>query len=212
MNIVYDPPEPPSIQTAQHVIGILRKFLNHLDIRGRETWGFAVYRTVYSPESDISFPQAIERLTQFVRLGLEHSVNALGIPHLELEKSQLIDKIMERFRLNVFEDQDQFDGCRAYQLAPHFTLHMAESELDLDDVHGVDAIFLYIDEECLKDIMAAPDCDRQVRLDDPPLTFPSVRAGDVSPEARHGRVPSSTTRVAWDLWYCYYELSDECNL
>lgn len=89
-----------AVLTSKLATENLEQFINRI-LRNSETWGFVVYRTVYTPESDTSFPRAIDRLTRFIRTGLELSVNAQKTPALELVRMQFIKEIMHRFRMII---------------------------------------------------------------------------------------------------------------
>ena len=48
-----------------------RQFLNSL---GPTTWGYVIYRTVFTPDSDVSFPLAIEKLNAYVKAEVDRDL------------------------------------------------------------------------------------------------------------------------------------------
>ena len=81
--------------------------------RGWGAWGYTVLRTVYTPESDVLFPVAMERLRALVRYWCHYTrFPAFGA---SCEKRKVVDEewneeVAGRFWLDVVEDREGLGG------------------------------------------------------------------------------------------------------
>ncbi|KAK3897084.1 hypothetical protein C8A05DRAFT_39364, partial [Staphylotrichum tortipilum] len=81
--------------------------------RGWGSWGFTVLRAVYTPESDMLFPLAMERLRRVVQFWC-HWTRFTGIgascEKYKVEDTSWNDEVFGRFWLDVVEDREGLGG------------------------------------------------------------------------------------------------------
>lgn len=134
-------------------------FMNTYNRRG--TWGFVIFRTVYTPESDRIFASVLGKIENYVRTGLvDENLYYEKERHLA-ECERLVDIIMARFQNTIFEDKGLFDGATAKDLAPHFRLWLADIERATRSNGGLQCFgynnFIVIDEKGLQAIEKATE-------------------------------------------------------
>jgi hypothetical protein len=97
------------------------KFLRQLTT---PKWGFAIYRTVYTPESDELFPKALAKLDAYVHIEImadlyrdslkEHSSSK---PSFDPKPNQ---QIAERYENVILEDKAKYEGASMDQIREYF--------------------------------------------------------------------------------------------
>lgn len=99
------PPLPDALRKK------LRPEINHGYSRVASTkWGYAVYRTTYTPESDTMFPIALQKLDDWVEAEFENA------PILPGEKGPM----MSSFRNKIVDDKALFDGFTVPDIYQHW--------------------------------------------------------------------------------------------
>ncbi|CAP93079.1 Pc16g04090 [Penicillium rubens Wisconsin 54-1255] len=94
------------------------------------TWGYTIYRTTYTPQSNAAFPAANEfNITPW-------------------------DEIWPNYQPRVIEDASRFDGASIDQLRKHFRADAIER--DMLDVFPSYRMFIVIDEESFQTLRNAP--------------------------------------------------------
>lgn len=174
----------------------LKVFINNFRQRG--IWGYVIFRTVYTPESERQFPLAIAKIERYLRSCLkiegQGDIYFPGGKRFPAERSQLIDVVMRCFQNTIFEDPDRFNNKTEDDLAVHFKLWLADKEREFRGGAFGYRHFLVIDEKILSDMMAAPDdFDPDDRPRDRPANLKIVRVPD----------QVSYTVEAYQLWEQY---------
>jgi hypothetical protein len=119
-------------------------------------WGYMIYRTVYTAESDELWPIAMDKLTQIMNYSIESELYAdichkePGDPEPDSTAEQLVK---ESYKDVIFSDKKFWDRASIEQVRQHFTeyLHASKGRGD-----GRFEGCLIIDERSLKSIIASP--------------------------------------------------------
>lgn len=118
------------------------------EIMKRWPWGFMIYRTVYTPESDRHWLSAVEAIQK----NLFRSIN-FSLEHLRNQHEKPYRLLREGYRSIVVDDKDRFDGATKDQVRQHFK-EWVDKE---NGFFGVRFRFcLLVDEEALQSIIRTP--------------------------------------------------------
>jgi hypothetical protein len=80
-------PPPPSVLPPREIGRHSRRFLGLY--RFAPAWGFVIYRTVYTPESDVLWPRIMEKLEAFIYKSIWYDVNNAA-PDAPLDPSPIV--------------------------------------------------------------------------------------------------------------------------
>lgn len=76
------------------------------------TWGFTIYRTTYTPQSEAAFPAIVDLITAYVKDGLYKERKALlEGPRANEVDIAIVDEIWTKYKPRVIEDAAQFNGA-----------------------------------------------------------------------------------------------------
>ncbi|KFY01582.1 hypothetical protein V490_00846 [Pseudogymnoascus sp. VKM F-3557] len=114
-------------------------------------WGYAIYRTVYTPESDALFPLALAKLDGYVHCEIDW----------DLYKDPTYDpvpnrEIRERYENVVLEDRERYDGASMDSIREYFRQWVEGQGKDVGDSPRFQ-ICLVFDEAAVRALSAAPD-------------------------------------------------------
>ncbi|KAL5348367.1 hypothetical protein ACLOAV_006849 [Pseudogymnoascus australis] len=106
-----------------------RKFLQRLHPRNAK-WGFTIYRTVYTPESDSQFLAALEKIKTCLAIALRRELRtnrklrAYEIRHGETPQPLInagpCDQVEDQYDALVIEDCEVWDGAGIEDIRAHF--------------------------------------------------------------------------------------------
>lgn len=74
-------------------------------------WGFVIIRTTYTPESDLQWPVAMAKLSDWLRLETKEKYNASTTDQ---------DRVIEKFRNLIADDKALYDGMPMNDAILHF--------------------------------------------------------------------------------------------
>ncbi|KAL5354596.1 hypothetical protein ACLOAV_000685 [Pseudogymnoascus australis] len=87
-------------------------------------WGFAIYRTVYTPESDLLWEGTIAKLDEYVINSIWRSMEIMNLK-VEEGEDQLdpepTREVCARYRNIIMSDKEKYDGASIDEVADHFT-------------------------------------------------------------------------------------------
>ncbi|KAI8721626.1 hypothetical protein NCS52_00304500 [Fusarium sp. LHS14.1] len=90
------------------------------------SWGFTIFRTIYTPESDEAFPKAIEALHHFAN---NYATEELSVKPL-MNKDPLDpapnEELARRFYCDIVEDAKDLDGASPDDVAKRFDIWVQE--------------------------------------------------------------------------------------
>ncbi|KAF2434211.1 hypothetical protein EJ08DRAFT_646651 [Tothia fuscella] len=102
------------------------------------SWGFFIYRTVYTAESEESWPTVLRKIQDYAVKGV---------------KDKTEQRIKLEYRTFIF-DNVEFDGATIEQLRDHNKEWALRNDLR---GHVVARSFIVVDDDCLQVLMAAPE-------------------------------------------------------
>ncbi|CDM32153.1 hypothetical protein DTO013E5_3632 [Penicillium roqueforti] len=155
-------------------------------------WGYIIYRTVYTPESEKLWPIAMEKLTRVMTTWIKGELNYGDDPRPE----HLIE---ESHKDVIISDSSRWDGAGIEQVRGHFAQYLREIKQEEHCEESRFAVRLVIDERSLNSLVAT---------DDPDDGFVGVVDGRYDPGKRYDS-PSDCgyMRVlVWALWPLYLNL------
>jgi hypothetical protein len=114
------------------------------------TWGWVIYRTVYTPKSHEHWEEFKKRLDELMLLDLEGY-------HLDADPGSL-NVAREQYRNFILEDEKLFKDAPPEDLEVHFQRFTEESpDIDSNGIHSATwKAFLIVDEKAIDCILAAP--------------------------------------------------------
>ncbi|KAJ5415787.1 hypothetical protein N7465_004482 [Penicillium sp. CMV-2018d] len=158
-------------------------------------WGYIIYRTVYTPESNELWPIVMERIAHQLNRGIECELDYPRERHGdESRPEQLIE---ESHKDVVISDPSRWDGASLEQVRDHFAVYLRKIKQEDYSEESRFASCLVVDERSLKSI--AKD-DRN--------GFVGVVDGRYNPEERYDN-PSYRgfmrvqIKALWDLYVNY---------
>jgi hypothetical protein len=120
------------------------------EIQTLEHWGYDIYRTVYTPESDEKWEAAIAKIDSYVKADL-YGQNP------DVERKELSDTILAKYRNTIIQDPAVFDQASQDSLRTHFLQRLADNGKRLGSYGPENRLFIMLDEETLKIITTASD-------------------------------------------------------
>lgn len=129
------PPNTPSHFLVRHEgQRWVRKTLRDLNQRSRWhdrpfTWGFTIFRTVYTPESDETFPRAVEELNQLARQYVFDDLRSRREPGQEPFDPRPNEELARRFYCDIIQDAASLDGASPDEVGRRFDAWVAEHHL-----------------------------------------------------------------------------------
>jgi hypothetical protein len=123
-----------------------------------ETWGFTIFRTVYTPESDAQFQSFLGKLNSYVKDYVFRDLNSppqsSGPPYDPAPN----EEIMRRFVNEIVEDP-KLDGANEDQVRDAFAQWLRDHDVDLE-MHALitrHRVCIMVDEGVLNSVAAAPE-------------------------------------------------------
>lgn len=84
------------------------------------TWGFTIFRTIYTPESDERFARAVEELNQLAREYVFDDLSGPREPGQEPFDPRPNEELARRFYCDVIQDAATLDGATPDELGRRF--------------------------------------------------------------------------------------------
>ncbi|EPE31215.1 hypothetical protein GLAREA_04182 [Glarea lozoyensis ATCC 20868] len=125
------------------------------------TWGFTIFRTVYTPESDAQFPLFLAKLRTYVDNAIDWDLRPT--PYTALSTEPPFDhgpneEMKRRFVNDVVEDRD-LDGANTDAVRDAFTKWLKGEGVDLDmhQLYARHRVCIMVDESVMNSVTAAPE-------------------------------------------------------
>ncbi|CAG8211342.1 unnamed protein product [Penicillium nalgiovense] len=133
-------------------LGSLHDWLKRVE----PTWGFTVYRTIYTPESDAAFADVVDLITAYLKDGFYKQYKSLRENPRTADQADeaVFDELWAAYKPRVMDDATQFDGLSIDQLRTQFEA-WAEEQGRADNFPGY-RMFIVVDEESLNSLQNAP--------------------------------------------------------
>jgi hypothetical protein len=120
------------------------------------TWGYTIYRTTYTPQSNAAFPRMVDLTTKYMKDGFYNYYESSRQFNPRANEFNITpwDEIWPNYQPRVIEDASQFDGASIDQLREHFRAEATKRDV-LDEFPGY-RMFIVIDEESFQTLQNAP--------------------------------------------------------
>jgi hypothetical protein len=128
----------------------------------RYSWGYTIFRTVYTPGSDEAFPQAIERLAIYAKAYVNDDIALKRRPNQQPRDPLPNRELWGRYYNQVIEDEDTLAHATVEDVGRRFDVWISE-HLNLDALprrKTSNARFCYclmLDQESVDNILTSPE-------------------------------------------------------
>lgn len=108
-------------------------------------WGFIIYRTVYTPESDELWSACLDKIEESVRL----EIDIFGEEYTDNTPERILK---ETFKNVILEDRERWDSASVEQIRADFIAHLQSIGSSVGDDFPRSTVCLVIDDACLQSI------------------------------------------------------------
>ncbi|KAF4215114.1 hypothetical protein CNMCM8980_010651 [Aspergillus fumigatiaffinis] len=116
-------------------------------------WGFFIYRTVYTPESDQVWSACLEKINRYIHWEIDH---VDGDRYAGAEDHSSPERLVhEGYKCVILEDKERWDGASIKQIREDFKNLVAARGAMIGEVVPRYTVCLVIDQHCLDSIMNA---------------------------------------------------------
>lgn len=115
-------------------------------------WGFIIYRTTYTPESEKQWPVAMEKLTRVMNQWIDGDFNNPDDPNRNYPRPEQLVK--ESHKDVIISDSSRWDGASVEQVRSHYVEHLREMKQEGCGEQPRFVVCLMIDERSLNSIVA----------------------------------------------------------
>lgn len=114
-------------------------------------WGFVLYRTSYTPQSNILWPTVLQRIQKYAE-------------HDYIEEHQQTRGSMHDIYKPIILNDPSLDGKSFNELRVHFNAWAPTAGIERSDIRA--RAFVVVDEECMRSIANAPEIPENCAYDD----------------------------------------------
>ncbi|KAJ6123596.1 hypothetical protein N7471_010913 [Penicillium samsonianum] len=137
----------------------------HTSTRNGSTWGYVIYRTTYTPQSNTAFLRIIELLNSYIKHGLYSECVSSGNNTPMNTDLTSYHEIWAQHR-SIIMNHPKFDGASLDSIRAHFRRLV---DLQEDQGHSTQyRMCMVIDEESLQTLLDAPppqECSDEKMID-----------------------------------------------
>ncbi|KAJ5369228.1 uncharacterized protein N7496_008988 [Penicillium cataractarum] len=108
-------------------------------------WGFIIYRTVYTPESDELWSACLDKIEESIRL----EIDIFGGEYTDQTPERILK---DTFKNVVLEDRDRWESASVEQIRADFIAHLESIGSFVGDDAPRSTVCLVIDDACLQSI------------------------------------------------------------
>ncbi|RMJ21343.1 hypothetical protein PHISP_07783 [Aspergillus sp. HF37] len=118
-------------------------------------WGYVIYRTVYTPESDTHWSAALAKFNRYIHYEID-AERRHGSEETDLYPERLVN---DMYRNVVFSDKDRFDGASIEQIREHFNQWKESHEFEAGVTYSGSLtrynVCLIVDEKALSSLVGS---------------------------------------------------------
>ncbi|KAJ5356287.1 hypothetical protein N7517_010896 [Penicillium concentricum] len=92
----------------------------HAAVRSKATWGYVIYRTTYTPQSDTAFSQIVDLLNSYIKQELFSEYDSTPKSKLHSAEPTPYHEIWAQHRPVIMADPVQFDEASIDSIRSHF--------------------------------------------------------------------------------------------
>lgn len=153
-------PSPPSPSSVTRRREWERDICHNLRDLHEPTWGFTIFRTIYSPGSDILFAQFLSKLRAYVEYAIDSDLRPSPFRAAGDETtldSRPNEEMKRRFANDIVESPD-LDGANPDRVRDAFTkwLQARGVDAEIHQLYARHRVCIMVDEEALQSVAAAP--------------------------------------------------------
>ncbi|KAB8222313.1 hypothetical protein BDV33DRAFT_168892 [Aspergillus novoparasiticus] len=164
-------------------------------------WGYIIYRTVYTAESDKLWPLAMAKLHRFIKHSIMQDYSLQVDRYGDNSRPEQL--VQESHKDVIISDKQRWDGAGIEQIRQHFKSYLGKTKLGMDRGRGRFEACMVIDERSLKSIIASPEPGSKSRFRQP-YAFVGMADGWHDLEQKGNPGYSGFMRVEIDyLWELY---------
>ncbi|KAH8807239.1 hypothetical protein F5884DRAFT_788812 [Xylogone sp. PMI_703] len=138
-----------------------RSVCRNLRTLQQPTWGFTIFRTVYTPESNTQFPLFLEKLDAYVKYSIDEDLRPApfmapsGEPPFDPRPNE---EMKRRYTNDVVEDRT-LDGADTDKVRDAFTKWLESNRVDLEmhQLYARHRVCIMVDEAVLNSVAAGPE-------------------------------------------------------
>lgn len=138
-----------------------RSICRNLHSLHQPTWGFTIFRTVYTPQSDAQFSLFLAKLDAYVKSSIDYELRPSLFSALSTElpfDSSPNEEMKRRYANDVIEDHN-LDGASIDEVRSAFTKWLKDNRVDLElpDPYARHRVCIMVDEAVLNSVVAGPE-------------------------------------------------------
>ncbi|KAJ5651744.1 hypothetical protein N7507_009170 [Penicillium longicatenatum] len=108
-------------------------------------WGFIIYRTVYTPQSDKIWSACLEKIEESVR----YEIDRHGKEYADKTPERILKETLKNV---ILEDRERWDGASVKQIRADFIAHLESIGCSVGEESPRSTVCMMIDEACLQSI------------------------------------------------------------
>ncbi|OAA55483.1 hypothetical protein ISF_07994 [Cordyceps fumosorosea ARSEF 2679] len=163
-SVLLDRPEQTSVQEWNQAILSMIRDLHDLTQTGthRNSWGLTILRTVYTADSDVSFPLVVKRIDEYLRQWITKSTTPTTASSTISDlAAQSGEELLARLSHTILEDRQALDGATLEADYAAFQ-DWVQQNGDSESHNSRYRIALVIDQQSLDDTMKLPEAGSDV--------------------------------------------------
>ncbi|KFZ19757.1 hypothetical protein V501_00527 [Pseudogymnoascus sp. VKM F-4519 (FW-2642)] len=122
------------------------------------TWGFTIFHTVYTPQSDVQFPLFLAKVDAYVESSIDYELSPrnFGVPSPEPPFDSGPNEEMKRRYANDVIENPGLDGASIDDVRAAFTKWLKDNRVDLElhQLYARHRVCIMVDEAVLDSIEA----------------------------------------------------------
>ncbi|KFX92936.1 hypothetical protein V490_05083 [Pseudogymnoascus sp. VKM F-3557] len=136
----------------------------------QQTWGFTIFRTVCTPQSDVQFPLFLAKLDAYVKDSIDYELRLdhLSGPSTEPPFDSGPNEEMKRRYVNDVIEDPSLDGASIDEVRDAFTKWLKDNGVDLEmhQLYARHRVCIMVDEAVLNSVAVGPeDPDQSYELE-----------------------------------------------
>ncbi|KAE8396109.1 hypothetical protein BDV23DRAFT_144346 [Aspergillus alliaceus] len=160
------------------------------------TWGFTIYRTTYTQQSDAAFPQIIDLITSYIKYKFYREFSDLQERNPDKVDKTVFDELWACYRPRIIDDT-QFNDASIDFLRSHFESWVEKR--NMRDRFPSYRMFIVIDEESFQTLLDAPNAEESVAWQRTNHFVKVIEAWPDNDPPFEGWMKCSLSGL-WDLW------------
>ncbi|OBT96666.1 hypothetical protein VE01_04211 [Pseudogymnoascus verrucosus] len=142
-----------------------RPICRYLRSLHQPTWGFTIFRTVYTPQSDAQFPLFLAKVDAYVESSIDYELSPrnFGVPSPEPPFDSGPNEEMKRRYANDVIESPGLDGASIDDVRAAFTKWLKDNGVDLEfhQLYARHRVCIMVDEAVLNSVAAGPEDPNQ---------------------------------------------------